>query len=47
MTSRIAHLLTIDVLAVGVAKNRGPQISDQLKAIKRSLGSLRVSNSVS
>ena len=47
MTSRIAHLLTIDVLAVGVAKNRGPQITDQLKAIKRSLGSLRVSNNVS
>ncbi|WP_110670298.1 transcriptional regulator HexR [Salinicola halophilus] len=43
MTSRIAHLLTIDVLAVGVAKNRGPQISGQLKAIKKSLGALRVS----
>ncbi|WP_106419032.1 transcriptional regulator HexR [Salinicola tamaricis] len=47
MTSRIAHLLTIDVLAVGVAKNRGPQISDQLKAIKRSLGTLRVPNTPS
>lgn len=41
MTSRIAHLVLIDVLAVGVAKTRGPKLAEQLKAVKRSLNPLR------
>ena len=42
MTSRIAHLVVIDVLAVGVAKMRGPKLAEHLKAVKRSLHSLRM-----
>ncbi|APX94790.1 transcriptional regulator [Halomonas sp. 1513] len=41
MSSRIAHLVLIDVLAVGVAKTRGPKLTEQLKSVKRSLNSLR------
>ncbi|WP_136065089.1 transcriptional regulator HexR [Modicisalibacter radicis] len=41
MSSRIAHLVLIDVLAVGVAKTRGPHLAEQLKAVKRSLNPLR------
>ncbi|KXS38210.1 transcriptional regulator HexR [Modicisalibacter tunisiensis] len=41
MSSRIAHLVIIDVLAVGVAKTRGPKLAEQLKAVKRSLTPLR------
>ena len=41
MSSRIAHLVLIDVLAVGVAKTRGPRLAEQLKAVKRSLNPLR------
>ena len=41
MSSRIAHLVLIDVLAVGVAKTRGPHLTEQLKAVKRSLNPLR------
>ena len=41
MSSRIAHLVLIDVLAVGVAKTRGPKLAEQLKAVKKSLTTLR------
>lgn len=41
MSSRIAHLVLIDVLAVGVAKTRGPKLTEQLKSVKKSLNSLR------
>ncbi|GHB00713.1 transcriptional regulator [Modicisalibacter luteus] len=41
MSSRVAHLVLIDVLAVGVAKTRGPKLAEQLKAVKRSLNPLR------
>ena len=41
MSSRIAHLVMIDVLAVGVAKSRGPRLAEQLKSVKKSLNSLR------
>ena len=41
MSSRIAHLVLIDVLAVGVAKTRGPKLAEQLKSVKRSLTPLR------
>lgn len=44
MTSRIAHLVMIDVLAVGVAKRRGPKLAEHLKAVKRSLHSLRLTD---
>ncbi len=41
MSSRVLHLVVIDVLAVGVAMRLGPQLLDHLKTIKRSLRSLR------
>jgi RpiR family carbohydrate utilization transcriptional regulator len=42
MTSRIAHLVLIDVLAVGVALKRGPALLQQLEISKRSLREKRV-----
>ncbi|WP_261842880.1 MurR/RpiR family transcriptional regulator [Aliamphritea ceti] len=41
MSSRVVHLVVIDVLAVGVAMKLGPGLLDHLKTIKRSLKSLR------
>lgn len=41
MSSRVLHLVVIDVLAVGVAMKLGPGLVDHLKTIKRSLRSLR------
>ena len=41
LSSRIAHLVVIDLLAVGVAKNIGPHISQHLQALHRSLQPLR------
>ncbi|WP_010324498.1 SIS domain-containing protein [Marinobacterium stanieri] len=41
MSSRVVHLVIIDVLAVGVAMKLGPALVDHLKTIKRSLRSLR------
>ncbi|MGB0732471.1 MAG: MurR/RpiR family transcriptional regulator [Pontibacterium sp.] len=41
MSSRVVHLIVIDVLAVGVAMRLGPSVIDHLKTIKRSLRSLR------
>lgn len=41
MSSRVLHLVVIDVLAVGVAMRLGPTLLDHLKTIKRSLRSLR------
>ncbi|PIE20805.1 MAG: transcriptional regulator [Neptuniibacter caesariensis] len=41
MSSRVLHLVVIDVLAVGVAMKLGPNLIDHLKTIKRSLRSLR------
>ncbi|WFM71367.1 transcriptional regulator HexR [Halomonas sp. CKK8] len=41
MSSRIAHLVLIDVLAVGVAKTRGPKLAEQLREVKKSLNPLR------
>src|SRR5690606_20472230 len=43
LTSRIAHLVVIDVLAMGVAMSRGPTLVNHLKSVKRSLRSLRLS----
>lgn len=41
MSSRVVHLVVIDILAVGVAMKLGPALFDHLKTIKRSLRSLR------
>jgi RpiR family carbohydrate utilization transcriptional regulator len=41
VSSRIAHLLVIDVLAMGVARHRKPHLKDHLKRLNRSLRSLR------
>jgi RpiR family carbohydrate utilization transcriptional regulator len=41
VSSRIAHLLVIDVLAMGVARHRRPHLKDHLKRLNRSLRSLR------
>ena len=43
LSSRIAHLVVIDVLAMGVAMARGPDLVNHLKSVKRSLRSLRLS----
>lgn len=40
MTSRIAHLMVIDILAVIVARHRGPEMVEHLNTIKRSIQSL-------
>lgn len=42
MTSRIAHLMVIDMLAVAVTQRRGPDFSAHLNAIKQSIKSLRI-----
>ncbi|MCJ8338505.1 MAG: SIS domain-containing protein [Pseudomonadales bacterium] len=41
MSSRVLHLVVMDVLAVGVAMKLGPRVLDHLKTIKRSLRNLR------
>lgn len=41
VSSRIAHLLVIDVLAMGVARHRKPLLKDHLKRLSRSLRALR------
>jgi len=41
VSSRIAHLLVIDVLAMGVARYRKPLLKDHLKRINKSLRALR------
>jgi len=44
VSSRIAHLLVIDVLAMGVARHRRPHLKDHLKRLSKSLRSLRTQN---
>lgn len=41
VSSRIAHLVVIDVLAMGVAQHRGDLLKDHLRRLNRSLRSLR------
>ncbi len=41
VSSRIAHLVMIDVLAMGVARARGDLLQDHLKRLNRSLRTLR------
>jgi RpiR family transcriptional regulator, carbohydrate utilization regulator len=43
VSSRIAHLVVIDVLAMGLAKLRGGLLQDHLKRLNKSLKSLRSS----
>ncbi len=42
MTSRIAHLMVIDCLAVGVAQRKGPDFEAHLTKIKNSISDLRI-----
>ena len=44
LSSRIAHLVVIDLIAVGVAQRIGPHISQHLQALHKSLGPLREDN---
>jgi RpiR family carbohydrate utilization transcriptional regulator len=41
LSSRIAHLAVIDVLAVGVAQKKGPQLQEHLHQLQEGLSSLR------
>jgi len=47
VSSRIAHLVVIDVLAMGVAQQRGSLLQDHLKRLNKSLKSLRSNKSKS
>lgn len=42
LTSRIAHLVVIDSIAIGVAQRKGPELKDHLFKIKQSLRSVRM-----
>ena len=42
LSSRIVHLVVIDVLAIGVAQRRGPGLKEHLLKIKQGLKDLRV-----
>ncbi|WP_426415616.1 transcriptional regulator HexR [Aestuariirhabdus sp. LZHN29] len=44
LTSRIVHLVVIDILAMGVAVARGPELNEHLKTVKRNIRSLRLSS---
>ena len=41
LSSRIAHLVVIDVLAIGVAQKKGPQLQEHLQQLQAGLSSLR------
>ncbi|MFI2811135.1 MULTISPECIES: transcriptional regulator HexR [Microbulbifer] len=41
LSSRIAHLVVIDVLAIGVAQRKGPQLQEHLLKLKKGLYTLR------
>ncbi|AQQ69233.1 MULTISPECIES: transcriptional regulator HexR [Microbulbifer] len=41
LSSRIAHLVVIDVLAIGVAQRKGPQLQEHLLKLKQGLYNLR------
>jgi len=42
MASRIAHLVVVDVLAAGVAMRRGPELAQNLRRMKSSIGLRRL-----
>ncbi|GMG86075.1 transcriptional regulator HexR [Biformimicrobium ophioploci] len=41
LSSRIAHLVVIDVLAIGVAQRKGPELQEHLLKLKQGLRDLR------
>ena len=41
LSSRIAHLAVLDVLAIGVAQKKGPQLEAHLQQLQSGLASLR------
>ncbi|GAB2904401.1 transcriptional regulator HexR [Microbulbifer echini] len=41
LSSRIAHLVVIDVLAIGVAQRKGPELQEHLLKLKQGLYTLR------
>ena len=41
LPSRLAHMAVIDILAVGVARTKGPEIDEHLRKLNRELLSLR------
>lgn len=45
VSSRIAHLVVIDVLATGVARNRKPLLKEHMKRLRKSQKALRTSAS--
>lgn len=45
VSSRIAHLVVIDVLATGVARNRKPLLKEHMKRLQKSQKALRTSGS--
>lgn len=42
LSSRIAHLVVVDVLAIGVAQQKGPELQEHLQKMQDNLLSLRV-----
>lgn len=42
LSSRIVHLVVVDVLAIGVAQRRGPALKEHLLKLKRGLKDLRL-----
>lgn len=44
LSSRIAHLVVIDVLAIGVAQHKGPALHEHLQRLQQGLDVLRVSS---
>ncbi len=42
LSSRIVHLVVIDVLAIGLAQRRGPSLKEHLLKLKKGLKTLRV-----
>jgi RpiR family carbohydrate utilization transcriptional regulator len=42
LSSRIAHLVVIDVLAIGVAQQKGEQLQEHLQELQKGLRSLRL-----
>jgi RpiR family carbohydrate utilization transcriptional regulator len=41
LSSRIAHLAVIDVLAIGIAQKKGPKLQEHLQQLQAGLSSLR------
>jgi len=42
LSSRIAHLLVIDILVVGVAQRRGPELKEHLFKLKQGFKTMQV-----